>query len=139
MPAPARIRQWIVTPIARPIGDGGVSTISSAAGRKASSCRGGAPRLGKGDNGVRRFHASEPDNSNGLKKETLYRRGRRGCAKDAEEVRVSFVGGLSNAKPNESIKSDARQMGFAALNPSDRRLRVLCAILCVLCDKASSF
>ena len=28
----------IVAPIARPIGDGGVSTISSAAGRKASSC-----------------------------------------------------------------------------------------------------
>ena len=29
----------IVTAIARPIGDGGVSTISSAAGRKASSSR----------------------------------------------------------------------------------------------------
>src|SRR5262245_1732225 len=28
----------IVTPMARPIGDGGVSTISSAAGRNASSC-----------------------------------------------------------------------------------------------------
>ena len=29
----------MVAPIARPIGDGGVSTISSAAGRKASSSR----------------------------------------------------------------------------------------------------
>jgi hypothetical protein len=28
-----------VAPIARPIGDGGVSTISSAAGKKANSCR----------------------------------------------------------------------------------------------------
>src|SRR6516162_1736438 len=31
-------RVMIVKPIARPIGDGGVSTISSAAGRNASSC-----------------------------------------------------------------------------------------------------
>src|SRR6476620_6626492 len=32
-------KAMIVTPMARPIGDGGVSTISSAAGRKASSSR----------------------------------------------------------------------------------------------------
>src|SRR6202007_1409351 len=31
-------RPTIVAPIARPIGEGGVSTISRAAGRKASSC-----------------------------------------------------------------------------------------------------
>jgi len=31
-------RAITVAPIARPIGEGGVSTISSAAGRKASSC-----------------------------------------------------------------------------------------------------
>src|SRR5437660_3403362 len=39
----------IVAPIARPIGDGGVSTISSAAGRKASSWsrRRRAPASGK--------------------------------------------------------------------------------------------
>src|SRR5712691_1309215 len=39
----------IVTPIARPIGDGGVSTISSAAGRNASSWsrRRRAPASGK--------------------------------------------------------------------------------------------
>ena len=37
-------------PIARPIGDGGVSTISSAAGRKASSSRAAAGcALGKGE------------------------------------------------------------------------------------------
>src|SRR5689334_11064388 len=32
-------RMTMVTPMARPIGEGGVSTISRAAGRKASSCR----------------------------------------------------------------------------------------------------
>ena len=32
-------RAMIVTPIARPVGEGGVSTISSAAGRKAISSR----------------------------------------------------------------------------------------------------
>src|SRR5712692_8977282 len=34
----AQNRVTTVTPIARPIGEGGVSTISSAAGRNASSC-----------------------------------------------------------------------------------------------------
>src|ERR1700731_4076345 len=38
-PSARQNREMIVTPIARPIGDGGVSTISSAAGRKASSSR----------------------------------------------------------------------------------------------------
>ena len=37
--APRRTAAMMVTAIARPIGDGGVSTISSAAGRKASSSR----------------------------------------------------------------------------------------------------
>ena len=34
----SRTAAMIVAPIARPIGEGGVSTISSAAGRNASSC-----------------------------------------------------------------------------------------------------
>ncbi len=38
-PAPRRTAAMRVNPIARPMGDGGVSTISSAAGRKASSSR----------------------------------------------------------------------------------------------------
>ena len=44
----------MVAPIARPIGDGGVSTISRAAGRKAisSRCR-RVGRLGKGDDVLR--------------------------------------------------------------------------------------
>src|ERR1700739_655946 len=37
-PSANKKRPMIVVPIARPIGDGGVSTISSAAGKKASSC-----------------------------------------------------------------------------------------------------
>src|SRR4249920_2132623 len=44
----AQNSRMIVTPIVRPIGDGGVSTISSAAGRNASSSpgRSGARRNG---------------------------------------------------------------------------------------------
>src|SRR5215475_1531832 len=40
----------IVTPMARPIGEGGVSTISSAAGRNASSCL--SRRFGGGGSGM---------------------------------------------------------------------------------------
>src|SRR5262245_18304615 len=41
--SPAQNSRMMVAPIARPIGDGGVSTISSAAGRNASS----SPRLAR--------------------------------------------------------------------------------------------
>ena len=41
-PSAAANKATIVRLIARPIGDGGVSTISRAAGRKASSCRPGS-------------------------------------------------------------------------------------------------
>jgi hypothetical protein len=45
--SPAQNSRMIVDPIARPIGDGGVSTISSAAGRNASF----SPRLVRAPNG----------------------------------------------------------------------------------------
>src|SRR6516164_3320192 len=45
---PRQNRAIIVTPIARPIGEGGVSTISSAAGRNANSCRSRRAARGSG-------------------------------------------------------------------------------------------
>src|SRR6202045_2440288 len=47
-PSARQKRAMIVTPIARPVGEGGVSTISSAAGRKASSSRSRWTAFGNG-------------------------------------------------------------------------------------------